>query len=59
MDAVTIENLRMLEAKHGTKPAHKKRRLKVFYGWARLGKVRALERQVDAQIKRGDNYLNQ
>ena len=26
---------------------------------ANLDKARALERQVDAQIKRGDNYLNQ
>lgn len=43
MEAVTIEKLRMLEAKHGTKPAPKKRRLKVFYGWARLGKVRKRE----------------
>lgn len=40
MEAMTIEKLKMLDAKHGTKSAPKKRRLKVFYGWARLGKVR-------------------
>lgn len=43
MEAITIEKLKMLEAKHGSKPAPKKRRLKVFYGWARLGKVRKRE----------------
>ena len=42
MEAVTIEKLKMLEAKHGTKSAPKKRRLKVFYGWARIGMAKAV-----------------